>query len=73
VHTEQLHVAFLAIDPERLGEELSDGMLTDLGDDILHYKKGTPAALLYNDQINWGGLKRQDIIHPNLRTFLQGN
>lgn len=53
-----LDVAFIAQDQERLGVALSDGSFTDLGDDILQYKKGKPH------------FEQDSLIHPNMVTFL---
>ena len=33
-----LDVAFVALDPERIGDAVDDGMITDLGDNVLTYR-----------------------------------
>ena len=33
-----MDVAFVALDPERIGDAVDDGMITDLGDNVLAYK-----------------------------------
>lgn len=43
-------MAFLALDPERVGDGLlDDGLYTDLGDNILQYKGGRPDLFNGND------------------------
>ncbi len=38
-HTPDLQVAFIALDPERIGDQLTHDVLLDFGDDILLYKQ----------------------------------
>jgi hypothetical protein len=60
-HDTDLKVAFIALDPERIGEQLTHDTLTDMGDDILLYKNGNPHACVDTNDF---------IIHPNTRQFL---
>jgi hypothetical protein len=68
-HTDTLDVAFLALDPERMGDMMSDGTVTDLGDDKFHYKKGKP--IVYVDfQDGSHDVIENSIIHPHLKVFM---
>ena len=68
-HTTNLDVAFLSIDPERIGESTDDGRLTDMGDDLLYYKGGRP-IFTDEDDDEVDSLQDAIIIHPNVENFL---
>ena len=56
-HNRSMDIAFIAMDPERVGEVLSDdGLVTDLGDNVLQYKGGTPHL----------GVDPDEVINPDL-------
>jgi hypothetical protein len=54
-----LDAAFIAQDQEKVGPFLTDNRSTDLGDDVLQYKKGKPT------------FEKESLIHPNLASFLK--
>jgi hypothetical protein len=56
-----LDVGFIALDQERIGETVCDGMYTDMGDDLLLHKNGKPAYL--DDE-------KKPLLHPNIMRFL---
>jgi len=52
-----LDVAFVALDPERIGEAVDDGMMTDLGDNVLTYKTN----FTVNDRVNATEEEEEDV------------
>jgi hypothetical protein len=59
-----LDVAFIALDQERLGLFTDNCTHTDLGDDILQFKKGNP---------KFNTATADTLVHPNLADFLDSD
>ena len=71
-----MDIAFIAMDPERVGECNDDGGITDLGDNVLQYQGGdisigeTPRPYAEREEVVDDGTLKRRRIHPNLEKFL---